>query len=68
MFYALFGLMVNLLTFNSHMLRIVLVLWEVGAILGNGYTIRGNNYAAVLQGGEMSVGVHTRNLISGIMF
>ena len=68
MFYALFGLMVILLKFNSHMVRMVLILWEVGAILGNGYTIQGNNYPALLQGGEMSIGVHTRNLMSGIMF
>ena len=35
-FYAPFGLMVVLLIFHSCMTSIVSVLWEVGAILGNG--------------------------------
>ena len=43
MFYAPFGLMVVLLRFHSHMRSMVLVLWEVGTILGNGYRIQGQN-------------------------
>ena len=33
------GLIVVLLTFFSRMVTMVLVLWEVGAILGSGYGI-----------------------------
>ena len=40
-FYAPFGLMVVLLMLLSHMVSMVLVLLEVGAILGNGYGIQG---------------------------
>ena len=35
-----------------------LVLWAVGAILGNGYGIQGQNYVALLLGSEMSAGFH----------
>ena len=66
MFYAPFGLMVVLLTFHSRMMSMVLVLWEVAAIPGNGYGIQGQNCVALLQGSEMSAGVHSRNLILGI--
>ena len=44
----------------------VLVLWAVKAILGNGYGIQGQNYVALLQGSEMTAGFHFRNLILGI--
>ena len=44
----------------------VLVLWAVNAILGNGYGIQGQNYVALLQGSEMTAGFHFRNLILGI--
>ena len=44
----------------------VLVLWGVGAIPGNGYGIQGQNYVALFQGSEMSAGFHYRNVISGI--
>ena len=66
MFYAPFGLMVILLTFHSRMTSMVLVLWEVDAILGNGYGIQGQNYVALLQRSEMPPGFHPRNLILGI--
>ena len=46
----------------------VLVLWGVGAILGNGYGIQGQNYAALLQGSEMLARFNSRNLILGICF
>ena len=32
---------------------VVLALWRVGAILGNGYGIQGQNYVAMFQGSEM---------------
>ena len=41
----------------------VLVLWEVAAILGNGCGIQGQNYVAWLQGSKMPVGFHYKNLI-----
>ena len=50
MFYAPFGLTVVLLTFLSRMVSMVLVLWEVGAILGSGYEIQGQNYVACFRG------------------
>ena len=48
------------------MVSIVLVLWGVTAILGNGCGIQGNNYVAWLQGSKIQVGFHYRNLILGI--
>ena len=42
--------MVVLLTFHARVVSMVLVLWEVGAILGNGYGIQGQNYVEFLQG------------------
>ena len=45
------------------MVSIVLVLWEVAAILANGCGIQGQNYVAWLQGSKMSVGIHYKNLI-----
>ena len=50
------------------MVSMVLVLWEVGAILGNGYGIQGQNYVAMLQGCRMPAGFLSRNLILGIYF
>ena len=44
----------------------VLVLWRVGPILGNGYEIEEQNYVALIQGSEMPAGLHFMNLISGI--
>ena len=44
----------------------VLVLWGVGPILGNGNGIWGQNHFALLQGSEISAELHTRNLILGI--
>ena len=42
----------------------VLVLRGVGPItVGNGYGIKGKNYAALLQGSEMLLGLHCKNLI-----
>ena len=59
------GLMVVLLMF-FWMESMVLLLWGVDAILGNGYGIRGQNYVALLQGSEMSAGFHYRSLILGM--
>ena len=47
-------------------MSMVLVLWAVNTILGNGYGIQGQNYVALLQGSEMTAGFHFRNLILGI--
>ena len=44
----------------------VLVLWEVDAILENGYGIQGQNYVVFLQGSGMPAGFHFRNFIFGI--
>ena len=63
-----FGLLVVLLSFHLCMVSMVLVLWEVGAILGNGYGIQGQNYVAMLQGCRMPAGFLSRNLILGIYF
>ena len=57
--------MVVLLTFFC-MVSIVLVLWGVTAILGNGCGIKGHNYVAWLQGNKIQLGFHYRNLILGI--
>ena len=48
--------MVILLTFHSRMTSMVLVLWEVDAILGNGYGIQGQNYVALFSGVEYHQG------------
>ena len=46
------------------MVSMVLVLWEVAAILGNGCGIQGQNYYVVwLQGSKMPVGFHYKKLI-----
>ena len=39
----------------------VLVLWGVDVILGNGYGIWGQTYVALIQGGEALTGFHSRN-------
>ena len=44
----------------------VLVLWGVGPILENGYGILGQNYVVLLQGSDISAGLHCRNLIFAI--
>ena len=67
-FYAPFGLMVVLLMLLSHMVSMVLVLLEVGAILGNGYGIQGQSYVALFWGSAVPAGFHYRNLILGICF
>ena len=51
---------------TSFMHGMVLVLWEVEAILGNGYGIQGQNYVAFIQGSGMPAGFLSRNLILGI--
>ena len=38
----------------------------VGAAVGNGPGIQGQNYVALLQGSEMTAGFHYRNWILGI--
>ena len=43
----------------------VLVLWQVTAILENGCGIQGQNHVAWLQESKMPVGFHYRNLILG---
>ena len=58
--------MVVLLTFFFRTVSMVLVLWEVAAILRNGYRIQGQNYVVLSQGNEMLVRFHYRNLIFGI--
>ena len=45
----------------------VLILWGIGAIFGNGYGIQGQN-CYKLQGSEMSAEFHSRNLTLGICF
>ena len=45
------------------MVSMVLVLWEVAAILGNGCGIQGQNYVVWLQGSKMPVGFHYKKLI-----
>ena len=45
------------------MVSMVLVQWVVGAILGNGYGIQGQNDVALLQGSEITAGFHYRNWI-----
>ena len=44
------------------MVNMVLVLWEVAAILGNGFGIQGQNYVAWLQVSKMPVGFRYKNL------
>ena len=48
------------------MAGLVLVFRGVGPILSNGYGIKGQNYAALLQASEMSLGLHCKNLTLGI--
>ena len=48
------------------MADMVLVIRGVGPILSNGYGIKGQNYAALLQASEMSLGLHCKNLTLGI--
>ena len=48
------------------MVSVVIVLWEVTTILGNGCGIQGQKYVAWLQGSKIPLGFHDRNLILGI--
>ena len=50
----------------SRIVNMVLVLRRVGPILGNGYEIQGQEYAALLQGSKTPLGLHCKNLILGI--
>ena len=45
------------------MVSMVLVRWEVAAILEIGCRTEGQNYVAWLQGSKMAVGFHYKNLI-----
>ena len=45
------GIMLVLLAFFTH--GMVLVLWRVGTILGNGHGIQKQNYVAMFQRSEM---------------
>ena len=45
------------------MVSMVLVMWEVAAILGNSCGIQGQNYVAWLQESKMPVGFYYKNLI-----
>ena len=47
--------------------RLVLVQWEVDAILGKGYGNQGQNFVALLQGSEMPAGFHHRNSVLGLL-
>ena len=51
-----------------HMAGIAPVSGEFGAILWNGYGIRGENYVSLLQGSEMSAEFHYRDLILYICY
>ena len=44
----------------------VIVLWEVTVILWNGCGIQEQKYVAWLQGSEIPIGFHYKNLISVI--
>ena len=57
------GLMVVLLTFILHG-EYGFSCVGVSAILGNESRIQGQNYFALLQGSEMTVGFHYRNWLS----
>ena len=48
------------------MVIMVLVLYGVGAILGKGNEIQGQNYGTLLQGSEMTATLHYRSVILGI--
>ena len=48
------------------MVSMVLVLWRVGAVLGNGYGIQGQNYAVIFSGREMSAGCYCSYCTVGI--
>ena len=50
----------------SRIVSMVLVLRGICPILGNGYGIERQNYAALLQGSEISLGSRCKNLILGI--
>ena len=50
------------------MVSMVLVLWGIGAILGNGYRIQWQNYVALLQGSEIMAEFHYKNWILDICF
>ena len=50
-----------LLAFFAH--GVILVLWGVGAILGNGYGIQRQNYVAMFQRSEILAGFHYGNLM-----
>ena len=48
-------------------LLVVLVLSRIGAILGNGHGIQGQNYVILLWESEISGGFHYGNFILGII-
>ena len=48
------------------MVSMILVRWDVAAILGNRYGIQGQTYVALLLGSQIPAGFHYRNLILGI--
>ena len=60
------GIMVVLLMPLSSKVNMVLVLRRVGPVLGTWIGMCEQNYVALLQGSEISAGLHSRNLI--IMF
>ena len=59
--------LILLMTF-TRLVSMVLVLRGVGPILGNGYGIKGQYYAALHEGSEMLLGLHCKDLILGICF
>ena len=52
--------------FFSRMVNMVLVLWEVSPILGNGYGIKLKHYVDLLQNCEMSTELPPKKLKLGI--
>ena len=64
---VLFPLVIGLMrsdgSVDVFLVSMVLFLWEVGVILGNGCGIQGQNYVAWLRGSKMPVGFHYKNII-----
>ena len=64
---VLFSLVIGLMRSDGSVdffsVGVVLFLWEVAVILGNGCGIQGQNYDAWLQGSKMPVGFHYKNII-----
>ena len=57
------GLMRNDGSVDVFLVSMVLFLWEVAVIIGNGCGIQGQNYVAWLQGSKMPAGFHYKNVV-----